>query len=191
LDTLKFKEAGEIEVGSTKTEDKDTTFVKINWNVLESYGKPMPQYKKLLAEIKADQASKSTDYCFNRSSYNAAGRRKYIIFEKLGSIKVGLHAETEIPDFNITYNARIDPSNYKVNAKTKKLVSKYEDLMKDHFQALQDLQALECTLFTLEHDNVRNKAKFVKGLLANSDTGKELVKLMGTVKGSNLVQIGE
>jgi len=190
LKQLKFKEEGEITVGEHKKGGEES-FVKIDWSILEGYSKPMPQYKKLMAQIKADEKSQEKNYHYSSASYRSIGNRHYIQMRTLGNINADLSAVTGTPDFSIHFGKTIRKDDYKVLAKTKKLMTKYEDAEKAHFQAKIDLQKLETTLFTLEHDNVRNKAKFVKGLLANSDTGKELVKLMGTVKGSNLVQIGE
>ncbi|MHA2040079.1 MAG: hypothetical protein ACW98X_27025 [Promethearchaeota archaeon] len=189
LKSLKLKEEADISVKYNDHTNGDESYVHIDWSALEAYSKPMPYYRKLLSEIKADSKQTGDRYALIKSNYRYIGQRNHNKVRTISFITGHVNAVTGDDDFRISFDHRIDFD--KPNAKIKKLINTYEKAEKAHFQSLQDLQAYEGTLFTLEYDNVRNKAKFVKGLLANSDTGKELVQLMGTVKNSNLVQIGE
>lgn len=155
-------------------------YYRFNIERLEGYAKPMTQYKKTLANIKSGDTN----------SYSFPAKKIFLHAYKPGNIIGSFDATSNDGALTLSYSSSLKSGDYKISAKNRGLVTKYNNLNKKVFETQKAIHELELQLFFLEHDNARNKAKFVKGLLANSDTGKELVQLMGTVKGTNLVQIG-
>jgi hypothetical protein len=162
--------------------DKTEYFVMFNIDRLAGYTKPMTQYKKALADVKARKKS---------NSYNGLlFSNVYLTQHQPGRVHGNFQANSNDRALTLGFKKMIEMGDYKISSKNRGMLTKYNNLCKKIFEVRKSIHELEIHLFHLEYDNVRNKAKFVKGLLANSETGKELVQLMSNVKGSNLVQIG-
>lgn len=158
----------------TNGEKLAESYVRYNLGAYETYKNPMTQLRKDIRNQKVGRCHHNEIHC---------------IISVPSSINANFKAHTEDGKVSIGFCGERD-LKIKFNTKGKTIIKKLETLAVELFKLQKEDYELELEMFTLEHDGVRSKSKFIKGMLQNSDTGKELVTLMENIKSSNLISIG-
>lgn len=149
----------------------------------EGYRSPMAHLRKKMREFEAQ--GKLT----GNNDYNLKPTTKKYNVDVPVLIKVRLEASSEDKSINLSIKGG-SIEQFKINAAAKKLMSQMKDVMTEKMKLEQESYDLEMDLFALEHDTVRAKTRFIKGMLNNSETGQELVSLMAGIQGQNLIALG-
>lgn len=148
-----------------------------------NYANPMAQLRKKMREFESEGRLKGN------TSYHLKPSTRDFIVDVPKCINVRLSASSE--DGSVHLNVKGGSiEQFKINAKAKKLIAKMQELMNKKMKLAEEIYDLEMDLFALEHDTKRAKTRFIKGMLNNSDTGKELVGLMEGISGQNLIALG-
>lgn len=157
-----------------------------DFNPFEDYHNPVTQLKKAISLWEEHLASKDKNH-----HCRSTPRALEIATEEPSYVNNKLEASSKDGSYVLKYlGDHAGDKKIKLNAKAKKLITNMEKLAKKELKLREERYNLELELFNLEHGGKRNKSRFIKSMLKNSDSGKSLVALMENIKGTNLLQIG-
>lgn len=157
---------------------------KIDFESLGRFAAPMRKYNEIKRHPNLDNADYKIRNHVSRYSYTYVQPNKIeVSFHAYNTGKEG-YEDVVLKKRGYTVDAKLD-------AKAKKMVNSYRKLHRDLRDQELALYDSESRLFELEHSGKRAKSQFLKAMLANSDSGKQLLGMMKTVSKTNLLDAGK
>ena len=144
---------------------------------LENHKNPITSLKREISKYQRDSSST----CHGNTKSHYVNIPETVVVD-LVAYSSDLQEKFEVKFANITH--------LKINSAAQKQIDQLKAIAEEWLELDEKLYNLEKELFIIEHDTVRNRSKFVKGMLNNSESGKELVALMDTIQANNALQIG-
>ena len=180
--TLKLKIESSTQVRWKTSREPFDTDAQINLTDIGSKRNAMEQFKDNMAQAQS-----------------RSGRTKSYYHAEIDYVDTSFSAKSTT--YNTRYNDEVTDvelnkrgiqiKNFKHSAATKKLLAKLKDITEQACQVDKDIFKLKCDQFELENSGSRHKAKFLKAMLKNSETGQQLLGIMSQVGGANLLAAGQ
>ena len=169
------------------------TKVSVFYNTLETHefwkwplSNYIQYYKNPMSQLRKNMAMEEQHYSHG---INYRGEPKQAKFKITAPESVAVTFQAANEEKTIGLNAKTETvTALKLNKAAKDKIRLLNESEVKIFEINRDIHALEIQLFGLEYDGVRNKAKFVKGILRNTETGKNLVTLLEGFKNQSLLE---
>lgn len=146
-----------------------------NFSAFETYKNPLTMFKKARTEYETH------GYV---NTYNLSPKKERVTLSVPKYIEVILKAAKN----NILISGGIITlRDIKITKTAEKRISELHSTISSQMEVKKLIQEREIERFMLEYDSRRAKVKFIKGMLKNSDQGKQLLKLVGNIKNTNLL----
>jgi len=180
--SLKLKIESETRVSWTHSKEPFDKDAQINLVDIGGKRNAMEQYKEYMAQAQSNNGRQKrfhhSEIAYVDTTFSACSKARVAQYND------------EVTDIQLTKRGeRIN--KFKPSATTKKLLAQLKKLTVEACEVDKEIFRLKCNQFELENSGARHKAKFLKAMLKNSETGQQLLGIMSKVGGTNLLEAGQ